>query len=109
MEAESDFNIFRVYAVEMMRVQLLAARKLLIERYVRPAYERQHFLQLFLDKRTDGAPDLFRFAGEFAKEAGNCFLPRVDLHQVLLCIVRSDRSEERRVGKECRSRWSPYH
>src|SRR2546425_6969322 len=22
---------------------------------------------------------------------------------------RSDRSEERRVGKECRSRWSPYH
>ena len=23
----------------------------------------------------------------------------------LLCI----RSEERRVGKECRSRWSPYH
>src|SRR2546425_12522807 len=23
--------------------------------------------------------------------------------------VPSDRSEERRVGKECRSRWSPYH
>src|ERR1051326_9555989 len=23
--------------------------------------------------------------------------------------VDSDRSEERRVGKECRSRWSPYH
>ena len=23
----------------------------------------------------------------------------------LLCV----RSEERRVGKECRSRWSPYH
>ena len=22
---------------------------------------------------------------------------------------RSERSEERRVGKECRSRWSPYH
>ena len=22
---------------------------------------------------------------------------------------RFDRSEERRVGKECRSRWSPYH
>ena len=26
----------------------------------------------------------------------------------LLAIIRS-RSEERRVGKECRSRWSPYH
>ena len=23
--------------------------------------------------------------------------------------VDSGRSEERRVGKECRSRWSPYH
>src|SRR2546427_12522559 len=23
--------------------------------------------------------------------------------------TRIDRSEERRVGKECRSRWSPYH
>ena len=22
---------------------------------------------------------------------------------------KCDRSEERRVGKECRSRWSPYH
>ena len=24
-------------------------------------------------------------------------------------FTRADRSEERRVGKECRSRWSPYH
>src|SRR2546425_11027996 len=24
-------------------------------------------------------------------------------------VVRLKRSEERRVGKECRSRWSPYH
>src|SRR2546429_3670963 len=24
-------------------------------------------------------------------------------------ILRWHRSEERRVGKECRSRWSPYH
>ena len=23
--------------------------------------------------------------------------------------IKPDRSEERRVGKECRSRWSPYH
>ena len=25
------------------------------------------------------------------------------------CFRESSRSEERRVGKECRSRWSPYH
>ena len=24
-------------------------------------------------------------------------------------ILLANRSEERRVGKECRSRWSPYH
>src|SRR2546422_602643 len=24
-------------------------------------------------------------------------------------LLACDRSEERRVGKECRSRWSPYH
>ena len=24
-------------------------------------------------------------------------------------LLTKERSEERRVGKECRSRWSPYH
>src|SRR5574343_702075 len=38
-----------------------------------------------------------RFAGEDAD---------MPFHQTPL---RIDRSEERRVGKECRSRWSPYH
>ena len=28
---------------------------------------------------------------------------------VFVDIERDTRSEERRVGKECRSRWSPYH
>src|SRR5258707_8271094 len=27
----------------------------------------------------------------------------------LSCVAGPVRSEERRVGKECRSRWSPYH
>ena len=27
----------------------------------------------------------------------------------IFMIVYNARSEERRVGKECRSRWSPYH
>ena len=27
----------------------------------------------------------------------------------ILVGVEEERSEERRVGKECRSRWSPYH
>ena len=30
--------------------------------------------------------------------------------ETLICLIlEQQRSEERRVGKECRSRWSPYH
>src|SRR3712207_7154732 len=32
-----------------------------------------------------------------------------DNHSGLACDRSHVRSEERRVGKECRSRWSPYH
>ena len=28
---------------------------------------------------------------------------------VIILAAKTSRSEERRVGKECRSRWSPYH
>ena len=31
------------------------------------------------------------------------------LKESLTICARRARSEERRVGKECRSRWSPYH
>src|SRR5689334_21629271 len=31
------------------------------------------------------------------------------LEQLAEIAVAARRSEERRVGKECRSRWSPYH
>src|SRR5688572_31935675 len=30
-------------------------------------------------------------------------------HPSSIILCRAPRSEERRVGKECRSRWSPYH
>src|SRR3989454_137285 len=50
---------------------------------------------------------------------GGCFCCRfnslVDAARKLTAATRPDvfiaepRSEERRVGKECRSRWSPYH
>ena len=29
--------------------------------------------------------------------------------KVTITLSKASRSEERRVGKECRSRWSPYH
>ncbi len=30
-------------------------------------------------------------------------------NKIVVNLAPADRSEERRVGKECRSRWSPYH
>ena len=37
----------------------------------------------------------------------NCLLSFSGRHY--MDSIGSYRSEERRVGKECRSRWSPYH
>ena len=53
--------------------------------------------------------DMWQSAGKY--------VPRVDqLVKVAPAIIEmgcfarvETRSEERRVGKECRSRWSPYH
>ena len=41
----------------------------------------------------------------------NCFLGTVNLLGLDFGFQsnHAERSEERRVGKECRSRWSPYH
>ena len=37
-------------------------------------------------------------------------IEKLDLEGMLLIHAHvANRSEERRVGKECRSRWSPYH
>ena len=39
------------------------------------------------------------------------YIAMVPEEQIKTYVVTDDcvRSEERRVGKECRSRWSPYH
>ena len=37
-------------------------------------------------------------------------VPELEMVPVFLIVPELEmRSEERRVGKECRSRWSPYH
>ena len=52
-------------------------------------------ITFFLMHAIPGSP----FAGETSKLPAN----------VKEKLVEQYRSEERRVGKECRSRWSPYH
>src|SRR5579871_2804308 len=47
----------------------------------------------------------------FSTERGTPLNPSNVRNRVLIpaCKAAGVRSEERRVGKECRSRWSPYH
>src|SRR3989454_4906098 len=54
------------------------------------------------------APQLLRDLLQFA---GAALQGRLPVPRPATLFVRSNRarSEERRVGKECRSRWSPYH
>ena len=55
---------------------------------------------------------MFALMGAMATFATNDMLVKLTAQRYPLgevITVRGIRSEERRVGKECRSRWSPYH
>ena len=53
------------------------------------------------------------YAGSVAVECfGIVGMAAVNMKDGIVRLLKKDslqRSEERRVGKECRSRWSPYH
>ena len=49
-----------------------------------------------------GFPDTFSWITPYS------YYQFVTLHGMIM-VIYAERSEERRVGKECRSRWSPYH
>ena len=55
--------------------------------------------------------EFFKALIEYMKEAGLHIIDAIDKIIQMPPNIPKDsiRSEERRVGKECRSRWSPYH
>src|SRR2546427_12834434 len=55
------------------------------------------------------AADAEYYLGLARQMGGEFFRAAPKLRLVQLLSAGYDRSEERRVGKECRSRWSPYH
>src|SRR5256885_15379906 len=57
------------------------------------------------DARTRG----LYFAGYRTPLYGQLRGIRLEAARLARAVRRPKRSEERRVGKECRSRWSPYH
>ena len=61
---------------------------------------------------TDFGPDFKGFdemQREILRMMDPSYLKTVSMSELLDNVYQSKRSEERRVGKECRSRWSPYH
>ena len=70
---------------------------------------------LYIENPKDATRKILELINEFAKVAGY----KINAQKSLAFLYTNDeksereikgtRSEERRVGKECRSRWSPYH
>src|SRR3712207_7616358 len=58
-------------------------------------------LPIFQRGTSDGVPELIRQADQQVERLTSLIRDLLDVSRI--------RSEERRVGKECRSRWSPYH
>ena len=72
------------------------------------AVKAGNFKTLVAAVQAAGLVDTLKGPGPFTvfapTDAAFAKIPKADLDALL-----KDRSEERRVGKECRSRWSPYH
>ena len=71
----------------------------------------ERLLQVIPYNQTYSSP----IKGLVIRHADQPFCYEGIIQEPSICIVLSGereiqlRSEERRVGKECRSRWSPYH
>ena len=63
----------------------------------------KEWMELVDYKVTEGSDYFTNIPGLYSLSFWN---ERQDGHSFFIAF---DRSEERRVGKECRSRWSPYH
>ena len=60
-----------------------------------------------VEKELTADPTAMDAVGEMLDEAEK--LAEKAKAAIKAALADEDRSEERRVGKECRSRWSPYH
>src|SRR2546425_5574528 len=92
------------------------------EYHVRAVQRVQHLVAVLLDRLAAdlGAracaqpagqllPDLHLHVGLVVEQGLRVGVDGDELDALQALVDHAVRSEERRVGKECRSRWSPYH
>jgi len=90
----SELNSDLAYKVGRTLVKFLGCKSVVIGRDVRKS--SPELAQALSNGLTDAGSDVF--------DLGLCGTEMIYFGTPFL-----NRSEERRVGKECRSRWSPYH
>ena len=61
-------------------------------------------MDVYMKKRYDLIPNLVETVKGYASHEKETLQKVIEARN-----FAAERSEERRVGKECRSRWSPYH
>ena len=68
-----------------------------------------HLLRLWRQTAAAGDPTAVGLYAADSRAELDALLQALPLADWMQVMVVPLRSEERRVGKECRSRWSPYH
>ena len=79
---------------------------------LKEAVKKADTVWLASDEDREGEAIAWHLAQELNLKDENT--KRIVFHEItkntiLKAVENAERSEERRVGKECRSRWSPYH
>src|SRR2546430_7715211 len=95
-----DVALMEDLAIEAQKTGLQPVLSIWSERLIRRSYDEVP-ATYDAQERTLGMGMTKLFDGQIAIDFGET--------EGLLKGMPAERSEERRVGKECRSRWSPYH
>src|SRR3972149_1082191 len=66
-------------------------------------------LETLLERLNEDSMKRPLLSGDLGEKLSSLLAKRYEHYASFTNQVYVDRSEERRVGKECRSRWSPYH
>ena len=79
---------------------------------VKNFYDGIGICHVVLPEKGHLRPGMFVVGGDSHSPTGGAFAAYmfgIGATEMVGVLVTGERSEERRVGKECRSRWSPYH